>query len=139
MNVQQPLLLDTCIILFVSTATRLNEQTVRQLDGAAQSGKLVISPISAWEIGRANAGNKLALTHDPLTYFNLFLEKTGASLCNLNPDILVQSSFLPGQFHKDPMDCILVATARYNNFTLVTSDRAILAYGKAGHVKTLAC
>ena len=37
------------------------------------------------------------------------------------------------------MDRILVATARHYGFTLVTSYCAILAYGRQGHVKTLAC
>ena len=37
------------------------------------------------------------------------------------------------------MDRILIATARKNNFSLLTNDRAILAYGAEGHVKTLAC
>jgi PIN domain nuclease of toxin-antitoxin system len=139
MTAPQPLLLDTCVILFLSTATQLNPETVDLLDNAARAGDLIVSPISALEIGMATARNRLALTHDPLTYFNLFIEKSGATLCNMNADVLVASSFLPGQFHKDPMDRILVSTARHNNFTLITSDRAILAYGKAGHVKTLAC
>ena len=75
-----------------------------------------------------------------LRYFNTFLERTGSQLCALDPEVLTQSISLPGQFHKDPMDRILVATARLYGFTLVTSDRAILAYGsRAGHVKTLEC
>jgi PIN domain nuclease of toxin-antitoxin system len=37
------------------------------------------------------------------------------------------------------MDRLLIATARHFDYTLVTNDRAILAYGALGHVKTLAC
>jgi PIN domain nuclease of toxin-antitoxin system len=37
------------------------------------------------------------------------------------------------------MDRLLIETARSQDLTLVTSDRAILAYGTEGHVKTLAC
>ena len=35
----------------------------------------------------------------------------------------------------DPMDRLLVATARQLNATFVTADRAILAYARGGHVR----
>lgn len=41
----------------------------------------------------------------------------------------------PGNFHQDPANCIIVATARHHNLTLLTSDEKILAYP---HVRTLA-
>ena len=52
---------------------------------------------------------------------------------------MIGSHYLPGRIHSDPMDRLLVETARRLDLTLVTSDRAILAYGALGHVKTLAC
>ncbi len=56
-----------------------------------------------------------------------------------SPAIFVTASFLPEPLHKDPIDRILIATARTHDLTIITRDRAILAYGAAGHVKTLAC
>jgi len=76
---------------------------------------------------------------EPLTFFDRFLDKFGAKLTDLTPEILIHSSMMPGDPHKDPMDRILVATARLRNMMLVTSDRSILRYGKAGHVQALAC
>jgi PIN domain nuclease of toxin-antitoxin system len=35
---------------------------------------------------------------------------------------------LPGKFHRDPADRILVATARALGITLVTADQRILKY-----------
>ena len=35
---------------------------------------------------------------------------------------------LPGEFHSDPADRVLVAAARLNKLTLVTSDQKILDY-----------
>jgi PIN domain nuclease of toxin-antitoxin system len=52
---------------------------------------------------------------------------------------LIASSFLPGMPPRDPMDCILIATARELAATLVTRDRAIIAYGETGNVSVLAC
>ena len=57
----------------------------------------------------------------------------------MEPNLLIESSYLPGKFHKDPVDRILVATARFHGYALVTSDRAILNYGQEGYLKTLAC
>jgi PIN domain nuclease of toxin-antitoxin system len=49
--------------------------------------------------------------------------------------ILIVSSFLP----RDPADCILAATAREYGATLVTRDRALLNYGRQGHISVVGC
>lgn len=40
----------------------------------------------------------------------------------------IEAYKLPGRFHKDPADRILVSTARMNDLTLVTADERMLAY-----------
>ena len=139
MNEQGVFLLDTCAIVKIAGPTPLQADAAQTIEQAANSGRLRISPISAWEIGMAVALGRINTTLTALGYFNTFLERTGSQLCALDPEVLIQSISLPGQFHKDPMDRILVATARHYGFTLVTSDRAILAYGRQGHVRALAC
>ena len=48
---------------------------------------------------------------------------------------IVQEAWsLPGEFHADPVDRILVATARLRGYTILTADRRILEYP---HVKSL--
>ena len=54
-------------------------------------------------------------------------------------DLFIASCALPKPVHKDPIDRILIATAREHDLTIITRDRAILSYGTAGHVKVLAC
>ena len=61
------------------------------------------------------------------------LATPGLSLIPLSPEIAIQSRRLPGQFHGDPADRILVATARVTGARLMTSDRKILAYGRLRH------
>ena len=51
---------------------------------------------------------------------------------------VIDSCRLPGDFHPDPADRLLVATARRENAVLVTQDRKILAYGASGHVRVMA-
>lgn len=42
--------------------------------------------------------------------------------------IAAEAYRLPGEFHLDPADRLLVATARIENWTLLTADRRILDY-----------
>ncbi len=66
------------------------------------------------------------------------LSAPGLSLTPLTPEIAVESCQLPGSFHDDPVDRMIVATARVADATLVTKDERIFAYGAAGHVSVLA-
>jgi PIN domain nuclease of toxin-antitoxin system len=65
---------------------------------------------------------------------DLALTYPGVRLLDLTPQIVVESSQLPGDFHRDPGDQILVATARVHNVPLVTADKLILRYS---HVQTV--
>jgi PIN domain nuclease of toxin-antitoxin system len=74
-----------------------------------------------------------------LSWFADFVKDADVAVLDVTPQLLVESSFLPTPVHNDPTDRILIATAREYDLTIITRDRAILAYGAAGHVKTLAC
>jgi PIN domain nuclease of toxin-antitoxin system len=60
-------------------------------------------------------------------------------LCGLDPETLIESSFLPGEPPRDPADRIVLATARAHALPVMTRDRAILAYAEAGHVGAIPC
>jgi PIN domain nuclease of toxin-antitoxin system len=57
----------------------------------------------------------------------------------MTPDIAIDSSFLPGNLHGDPGDRLIVATARHLEAPVVTRDRNIIAYARAGHVRVIPC
>ena len=59
----------------------------------------------------------------------------GIQIVPLSIDISVASTQLPRDFHVDPADRIIVATARHLGATLVTEDKLILTYSQAGHMK----
>jgi PIN domain nuclease of toxin-antitoxin system len=61
----------------------------------------------------------------------------GIILCPLTSTIAAQSYKLPGTFHGDPADRMIVATARVENAVLFTRDEEILRYSKAGHLKAI--
>ena len=52
----------------------------------------------------------------------------GVRLLDLTPHIAVESTQLPGDFHRDPADRIIVASARLHGCALLTADRKILDY-----------
>ena len=58
----------------------------------------------------------------------------GISLLQLTPEIAIESTNLPGNFHRDPSDQIIVATARVHHCPLITSDNKITDYP---HVMTV--
>ena len=49
-------------------------------------------------------------------------------LLAVTPQILLDSTQIPGEFHADPADRIIVATARRHAIRLLTTDAKILRY-----------
>ena len=75
----------------------------------------------------------------PKVWFERVMAMKEIASTELSPEILTDSSFLPGPIHGDPADRILIATARHLDMTLITRDRAVLRYASQGHVRALAC
>jgi PIN domain nuclease of toxin-antitoxin system len=134
-----PLLLDTNAAIWLAR-DELKASASEKLDEAAGAGVATyLSPITAWEVGQLVSRNRLSLGTTPQHWFARILAMPNVHLAALSPEILIASSFLPGEPPSDPADRILLATARDLGATLVTRDRAILAYGESGQVSTLAC
>ena len=56
------------------------------------------------------------------------MAQPGIISIGITPKIAVEAQTLPGEFHKDPADRIIVATTRVLNASLITVDRKILNY-----------
>jgi len=134
-----PLLLDTNAAIWLSR-DELKLSTSEKLDDAARAGiATYVSPVTAWEVGQLVSRNRLSLGTTPQRWFARILATPNVHLAELSPDILMAASFLPGTPPRDPMDRMLIATARELAATLVTRDRAILAYGETGNVSVVGC
>ncbi len=83
------------------------------------------------------AKGRIELPMGCLEWVQRALEAPGIVLVPLTAEVAVASSRLPGAFHGDPVDRILVATARNLAVTLVTQDSQILAYSKEHHLPVL--
>lgn len=135
------LLLDTCAVIWMATdGSRMASTAQKALDDAFLANRDVgLSPITAWELGLLGRRGRLPAPIQPARLFERFVSAPGIRLEPLSPAILIDSSFLPGEFHNDPADRIIVATARALELTVVTRDRAILDYAQQGYVLALPC
>jgi PIN domain nuclease of toxin-antitoxin system len=134
------LLLDTCAIIWMAHEEPFSSKAREEVVRVRRSGGVIaVSAMSAWEIGMLIARGKLPTTKSAMVWFSDFTTSGRVTVDEATPHILVASSFLPQPIHNDPADRIIIATAREHDLTIITRDRAILAYGAAGHVKTLAC
>ncbi len=136
----QPLLWDTCAAIWIYEKARLSAAAVDLMGRAHREGvPSYVSPITAWEVGMLTSHGRLQLLIRPERWFANLFEVPGVRLAGLSPDVLVASSYLPGKPPKDPTDRILIATARDLGATLITRDRALIDYGRQGHVATVEC
>jgi PIN domain nuclease of toxin-antitoxin system len=112
----------------------------QELDAASDGDvPTYVSPVTAWEIGLLTSLGHIRLVTAPLRWFELLFDFPNIRLARLPPEVLIASSFPPGKPPRDPADRILAATARDLGATLITRDRALLDYGKAGHISVVAC
>ena len=114
--------------------TRLSE-TQRQAISDNEENTIGISAISCWEIAKLCEYGRLELPVELPEWFDAALAYPGVSLLELTPEIAIESTRLPGSFHSDPSDQIIVATARLYECPLVTTDREILRYEHARTVR----
>jgi PIN domain nuclease of toxin-antitoxin system len=135
-----PLLLDTCAAMWL-----VESEPISQVANAAMVQSydndvpLFVSPITAWEVGMMANKGRFKSTLSPQKWFERLRTAVGIRLCDLTPEVLLASSFLPGKLNRDPADRIIAATAREYGYTVVTRDRAMLEYAKEGHLSVLEC
>ena len=94
---------------------------------------LGVSAITPWEIAMLVAKGRLHLALEVGVWVDRALSLPGVALLPIEPAIAVDSVRLPGEFHADPADRLIVATARHWPATLLTGDHAILRYAAGGH------
>lgn len=129
-------LLDTHIWLWFQRAdsNRIKPAARDELLDLQRQGVLHLSPISAWEIALLAADGYIELGMSVDQFVERATEDGGLLMAPLTPHILIESTRLPGDLHRDPADRILVATARELGFTLVTSDKLLLQYARRGYL-----
>lgn len=116
---------------------RFTKEARTAVDRAVRNGQLFVSVISIWEIGLLESKGRLALFMEYERWITVALATPGLQLAPLTPAIAGLSTRLPGEFHGDPADRFLVATARIEGARLLTKDRQILEYGRTKYVSVV--
>ncbi|MHB1528181.1 MAG: type II toxin-antitoxin system VapC family toxin [Acidiferrobacteraceae bacterium] len=99
-----------------------------------EDGIILVSSISAWEIALLIQKGRLTLTTSIDDWLSTVREIDAVRFVPVDNGIAVQSTQLPGAFHPDPADRIIVALARHMSAPLVTADTRIRSYK---HLRTI--
>ena len=128
-------LLDTHAWLWWVTADRrLAASARRTIERAASASGLALSLISVWEIAKKTEKRQLILDRPLEAWIDEALARPGLQTIELSRPVLLESCRLPGPFHGDPADQLLVATARHRDAVIVTRDDRIRRYP---HVRSI--
>jgi PIN domain nuclease of toxin-antitoxin system len=128
------ILLDTHIwVWWVAGSPKLTAAQQGHVQAHEKVG-LGVSVISCWEVAKLVELKRLQLGCPVADWIEQALAYPGIRPLYLTPRIAIESTQLPGIFHRDPADQIIVATARVRGCPLLTADARILGYP---HVKTL--
>jgi PIN domain nuclease of toxin-antitoxin system len=127
-------LLDTCAWIDALLAPDKLRPSVRKI--IASKTPLHLCSVSLVEFARKEARGDISISMPCAEWFErIALPKGKIILLDVSPPIAVDATRLPqpfvnrqGNVHKDPMDLIIVATARHHDLTLLTSDQVLLDY-----------
>lgn len=128
------LLLDTHVWIWsVDGDERRLGRRARSLLVAAESREAIrVSPVTLFEITALHTLGRLKLTRSPERWIRDALDASGIRIAELSFDVAVDAGAIPRTALADPIDRLLVATARQLDAALVTSDTRILEYA-SGH------
>jgi len=118
-------LLDTHIVLWAAENSPFLTDTVKSVILDKKAEKFV-SIVSVWEVAIKLGTNKLRLDGGLPEFFRM-IDDNGFSALSVERKYLQLIPDLP-DYHKDPFDRLLIATAITEDMVLVTTDQNIHRY-----------
>ncbi|MGF6440123.1 type II toxin-antitoxin system VapC family toxin [Paraburkholderia youngii] len=122
------------LVWWVNGDDTLSKKARTTIERELHGGRIVVSAISAWEIAMLVKRERLVLSMDVSSWLDTVAQIEAVRFMPVDIEIGLRSVDLPGEFHKDPADRMIVATARKLAVPLVTKDENIRAYK---HVKAV--
>lgn len=98
------------------------------IDAEMDGGQILVSSMPAWELAMLVERGRVALSMDIASWLDTLSRIDAVQRVPVDSEIAVKSVQLPGDFHKDPADRIIVATARKFAAPLVSADEKIRSY-----------
>jgi len=122
-------LLDTHVWIWWNlNPSKLSKKTIKIITDTMNYGEMLLSAISIWEFCKLVEKKRLVISCDTEEWINNAIVMPKFRIVQLTSTISYKSTSLPPPFHNDPADQIIVATAREENATILTSDHRILNY-----------
>jgi PIN domain nuclease of toxin-antitoxin system len=119
-------LLDTHVwVWWLTPESPLTRAERAALDRAAERRELFLSPISLWEAQVLHSKGRLQLPLPFPDWLGMAADPQVIQLVPMDPPVILALDALPGSFHGDPADRLIVATARAHALPLATHDAAI--------------
>lgn len=130
------IILDTHILIWwVDGNSKLSNIAKKRIEQAIDNDEeILISSISAWEIAMLVEKGRLTLTIDVNAWIKTVSEIEQVRFVPVDNKVAIESTRLPGEFHKVPADRMIIALARTLAAPLITADEKILNYQ---YVKTI--
>ena len=128
------ILLDTHALIWWVNGDPMSPRATSAIAVELQAGDIAISSITAWEIAMLTTRGRLSLSIDVTTWLAAIQQIERVGFVAVDNEIAVNAVELPGEFHKDPADRLIVATARKLGVPIVTADQKIIGYP---HVLTI--
>ncbi len=120
------LLLDTHALLWWQAGSeRLSDKARMRITVAK---RVLVSPISCWEVAMLVYKGRVRLDRPTAAWVRDLLVQDRIGLAELTPAVAVAAAELP-DFHGDPADRVLYATARSLQADLLSKDRQLQDYG----------
>lgn len=120
------LLLDTHVLLWwLSDAGKLPPAIRRAVEAAGPEAPLWVSDITLWEIATLESLGRIDLGLPLRDWLERATAPPLVRRLGITPAVAAEVAVLPDDFHRDPSDRVLVATARVLGATLATADRRI--------------
>lgn len=132
------LLLDTHAWIWTveGDVRRVGPRSRRLIARAEARDTLRVSPATLFEIVALHTAGCLRLALPPERWIEASLERPGIRVAELTRDVAIDAGFIPRSALPDPLDRLLVASARQLGATLLTGDAAVLAYAaRTGNVR----
>lgn len=132
------LLLDTHAWLWTveGDSRRVGRKALRLIAQAEARGAARVSAASVFEIVALHTAGRLVLAQPPAQWIETSLDRSGIRMAEVTRDVALDAGFISRSALPDPIDRLLVATARQLDAALLTADDGMLAYaGRTGNVR----
>lgn len=121
------IVLDTHAAIWYAAGMNLKRAAATAIEASIASAGIGISAISAWEIGMLVNKKRLELSQSSQDYVRALFKLDGVVEEPISAEIASLAADL-SDFHPDPADRLIVATAIVRNAPLITRDERIIRY-----------